>query len=184
MLKRVFRLGVFAVVAAAVLGAVRLLRRDHDPLPTVATTPSAPWPPLRDETPAATAPVEPPPVDVAPGDVSDESEPTPVPDAPVPDAPAPEAPVPEVAPADGAPAAVTEPEVSGVPVAASDPAATAGWVEPDADGECPPGFPIKAKMSSKIFHSPGQLNYDRTTPDRCYADAAGAEADGLRAAKR
>ncbi len=58
------------------------------------------------------------------------------------------------------------------------------WVEPTADGECPEGFAIKAKLSSKIFHAPGQLNYDRTTPDRCYASAEAAEADGLRAAKR
>ncbi len=57
------------------------------------------------------------------------------------------------------------------------------WVAPD-DGQCPAGHPIKAKMTSKIFHAPGQLNYDRTTPDRCYVDAAAAEADGLRAAKR
>ena len=32
--------------------------------------------------------------------------------------------------------------------------------------------------------TPGQLNYDRTTPDRCYVSAEAAEADGLRAAKR
>lgn len=73
---------------------------------------------------------------------------------------------------------VTAPEPDGVPVSG------AAFVEPDADGECPDGYPIKAKMSSKIFHAPGQLNYDRTTPDRCYRDASGATADGLRAAKR
>lgn len=73
---------------------------------------------------------------------------------------------------------VTAPEPDGVPVGGS------AYVEPAEDGECPDGFPIKAKMSSKIFHSPGQLNYDRTTPDRCYVDAAAAESDGLRAAKR
>ena len=73
---------------------------------------------------------------------------------------------------------VTAPEPDGVPVA------DRSFVEPGDDGECPAGFPIKAKMSSKIFHSPGQLNYDRTRPDRCYVDAAAAEADGLRAAKR
>ena len=58
------------------------------------------------------------------------------------------------------------------------------WVAPTGDGGCPEGYPIKAKMSSKIFHAPGQLNYDRTTPDRCYVDAEAALADGLRAAKR
>lgn len=64
------------------------------------------------------------------------------------------------------------------------PAPAASWTAPGAAGGCPDGYPIKAKMSSKIFHAPGQLNYDRTTPDRCYVDAAAAEADGLRAAKR
>jgi hypothetical protein len=43
---------------------------------------------------------------------------------------------------------------------------------------------VKAKLSSKIFHLPGMSMYDRTRPDRCYAGAAEAEADGLRAAKR
>ena len=57
------------------------------------------------------------------------------------------------------------------------------WVEA-MDGACPPTHPVKAKVSSKIFHLPGMLNYDRTVPDRCYADAAAAEADGFRAAKR
>lgn len=73
----------------------------------------------------------------------------------------------------------TAPEPAGVPVSAG-----SGWVEPTAAGDCPDGYPIKAKMSSKIFHAPGQLNYERTTPDRCYVDAAAAEADGLRPAKR
>ncbi len=72
----------------------------------------------------------------------------------------------------------TMPEPDGMPIGG------ASYVEPTADGECPDGYPIKAKLSSKIFHSPGQLNYDRTTPDRCYVDAAAAEADGMRAAKR
>lgn len=52
------------------------------------------------------------------------------------------------------------------------------------DGECPDGFPVKGKLDSGIYHLPGNGNYDRTTPDRCYVDAAAAEADGLRAAKR
>lgn len=75
------------------------------------------------------------------------------------------------------------PEPGGVPVAPAGGADTA-WVEPVGDGDCPEGYPVKANMRSKIFHSPGQLNYDRTSPDRCYVDAAAAEADGLRAAKR
>jgi hypothetical protein len=56
------------------------------------------------------------------------------------------------------------------------------WVEA-TDG--PPGtHPVKAKMKSGIYHLPGMLNYERTVPDRWYRDAAAAEADGLRAAKR
>jgi len=57
------------------------------------------------------------------------------------------------------------------------------WVEA-ADGTCPTSHPVKAKLSSKIFHLPGMLNYERTNPDRCYRDGTAAEADGLRAAKR
>ena len=60
---------------------------------------------------------------------------------------------------------------------------TAAWVEPTGD-VCPTTHPVKAKLSSKIFHLPGMLNYDRTSPDRCYRDAGSAEGDGLRAAKR
>lgn len=57
------------------------------------------------------------------------------------------------------------------------------WVTP-VDGECPDGFPIKAKLSSGIFHLPGMSAYGRTHPDRCYASADDALLDGLRAAKR
>lgn len=57
------------------------------------------------------------------------------------------------------------------------------WADP-VDEECPDGFPVKAKLSSGIFHVPGGQSYDRTAPDRCYRSADLAEADGLRAAKR
>jgi hypothetical protein len=59
----------------------------------------------------------------------------------------------------------------------------AAWVDP-VDDACPTTHLVKAKMASKIFHVPGGLSYERTKPDRCYRDAAAAEADGLRAAKR
>jgi hypothetical protein len=51
------------------------------------------------------------------------------------------------------------------------------------DGSCPPGYPLKAKESSGIFHVPGGRFYERTNPDRCYANAADAEADGYRQSK-
>jgi hypothetical protein len=60
---------------------------------------------------------------------------------------------------------------------------SAPWVDP-VEGSCPASHPVKAKLSSKIFHLPGMLNYERTAPDRCYIDSAAAEDDGLRPAKR
>jgi hypothetical protein len=85
-------------------------------------------------------------------------------------------------------AAASEPELEPEPEPAlrSEPepvAPAVAWVEPDGD-VCPTTHPVKAKLSSKIFHLPGMSMYDRTRPDRCYAGAAEAEADGLRAAKR
>jgi hypothetical protein len=62
-------------------------------------------------------------------------------------------------------------------------APTPAWVEPNADGSCPPNHPIKAKLASGIYHRPGGANYARTKPDRCYVDEAAATADGLRASK-
>jgi hypothetical protein len=56
------------------------------------------------------------------------------------------------------------------------------WLEPH-EGTCPTSHPVKAKLSSGIFHVPGGVNYGRTQPDRCYATPEAAEADGLRAAK-
>ena len=57
------------------------------------------------------------------------------------------------------------------------------WVAAN-DGVCPQSHPVKAKLSSKIFHTPGARNYSRTKADRCYADEASAQADGLRPALR
>lgn len=82
--------------------------------------------------------------------------------------------------------ATAEPEAPAAPSkveAPSDADTSDAWVAP-VDGTCPPTHPIKAKLSSRIFHAPGGLAYDRTTPDRCYRDAAAAEADGFRPAKR
>ena len=56
------------------------------------------------------------------------------------------------------------------------------WLPP-VDGACPSGYPIKGNANSGIYHVPGGRFYDRTLPERCYASAADAEADGYRAAK-
>ncbi len=66
---------------------------------------------------------------------------------------------------------------------ATGPSDEAVWRAGNDDGSCPDGFPIKANDNSGIFHVPGGRFYDRTNPDRCYADAASAIADGYRQAK-
>ena len=53
------------------------------------------------------------------------------------------------------------------------------WVAA-VDGVCPQSHPVKAKLSSRIFHLPGDRNYNRTHADRCYPDEQSAVADGLR----
>lgn len=82
------------------------------------------------------------------------------------------------------PVVVEPPPVEPVVVedAAVEPASPS-WVEPKGT-TCPASHPVKAKLASGVFHLPGMMHYDRTKPDRCYADPASAEADGLRQAKR
>jgi len=58
------------------------------------------------------------------------------------------------------------------------------WVDASDDGTCPAQHPVKAKLTSGIFHLPGGVSYARTRADRCYSSAEAAEADGLRASKR
>ncbi len=58
------------------------------------------------------------------------------------------------------------------------------WLAPNDDGSCPPTHPIKAKAASHLYHLPGMFAYDRTKPDRCYADEAAAGGDGFTKAKR
>ena len=76
-----------------------------------------------------------------------------------------------------------KPEIREPAVETEEPAPARAWIEPDGDA-CPTTHPLKAKLSSGIFHEPGGQMYDRTTPDRCYRDADAAVADGLRASKR
>lgn len=106
-----------------------------------------------------------------------EAQPFPYPPQPrsAPDAPAP------VGASDAGPAAGPTSATATRPTATA--TAERAWVEP-IDGACPASHPVKAKLGSRIFHVPGGLNYERTAPDRCYVDAAAAEADGLRQSKR
>lgn len=57
------------------------------------------------------------------------------------------------------------------------------WIEA-SDGTCPATHPVKAKLTSGIYHVPGGANYERTRADRCYPTADAAATDGLRPAKR
>ena len=72
-----------------------------------------------------------------------------------------------------------KPEIRDQPVAST----VEPWVEPDGE-TCPSTHPVKAKLSSGIYHEPGGQMYDRTIPDRCYRDGDAARTDGLRASKR
>jgi hypothetical protein len=69
------------------------------------------------------------------------------------------------------------------PTTATSVESTAVFAEPNADGTCPATHPIKAKLASGIYHVPGGANYERTKPDRCYADEPAAISDGLRRSK-
>jgi hypothetical protein len=58
------------------------------------------------------------------------------------------------------------------------------WVRLDEAGVALASHPVKAKESSRLYHLPGMLAYDRTRPDRCYLSPEAAEADGFARAKR
>ncbi|MGI9119917.1 MAG: hypothetical protein ACR2G7_07340 [Acidimicrobiales bacterium] len=168
MLRRLFRSLVKLALLGAVVAAVSKLlqRRQLEPLAPVAT---GPWPPLDVERPAP-IPHEP--------SVDEPSVDEPLVDAEPVDEPLVDAEPVDEPLVDAEPVEVEPVEVEPVVAEGSLP-----WVEPD-DGECRASHPIKAKLSSGVFHLPGMMHYDRTNADRCYPDAAAAEADGLRQAKR
>jgi hypothetical protein len=79
----------------------------------------------------------------------------------------------------------TAPAEPAAPVRApvADPAERPEWV-PSVGGQCPVTHPVKGNANSRIYHVPGGRYYAATVPERCYRDAAAAEADGMRASKR
>lgn len=81
-----------------------------------------------------------------------------------------------------APAVPHPHEVEQFTATATATATAADWVTP-VEGQCPDGYPIKANDNSGIFHVPGGRFYDRTVPERCYANTDAAERDGYRRAK-
>ena len=171
MLRRSFRKGlVIGLLVGAVIAARRLLQRDD--LTPALDAPS--WPPMQEAAQQAqppmqeAAPAAEPPLATEPA-----AEPPRAPE-PVSQPVAKEQATPAAAPAKKAPAKkAAAPKAQPVPA----------WVEP-VEGACPSTHPVKGKLSSKLFHLPGMFAYERTRPDRCYLDAAAAEADGLTRAKR
>jgi hypothetical protein len=158
MVRRLFRL----VLRLSVLGGigyavVKVLQRRDDGR---ALAPAPTWPP-----------------------VTPSSRPDPLPRAEPSAAPAaPKAVV--VPPAPGKAEKVEHAEQATPPPKPAAPKGGQTWVAPSSDGICPSSHPIRAKLTSKLFHLPGMFAYDRTKPDRCYANESDAEADGLRKAKR
>lgn len=205
MVRRSFRIGLrVGLLLGLAAAAVKMIqsRRGHQEGPA-----PEPWTPVAPEPTSESAPAKPrmadapaPPIDPRPAAGTGPSSAATVSGAddrpldevgePI-DSPSPEAVVEEATPSPGkvtknAAASKTSKKSGGTAKKKAPSAkASAGhaWVEP-SDDTCPPSHPLKAKLSSKIFHRPGGLNYDRTNPDRCYADEASAEADGLRASKR
>jgi hypothetical protein len=191
MIRRTFRAGLLLGLAAGAAGAIKRAVDSRRQQPAT-TRGEASWPPMADAEPVTVpdppapeqsevVPAAGPDTEVHEGEQAEEhfADTERQPDVPTPDwnpADLQEGPAtsPPAAPAKKAPAKKT-PAKKATP---------APWVEPAADGTCPGSHPVKAKLSSKIFHLPGGFNYPRTRPDRCYIDAAAAEADGLRPAKR
>ena len=166
LLRRALRVGLLAGVGMGILKVVK--RKAPDPW-------ADSW--VSTGTPGATRP-SPAPVPAA----------TPKPPAPADTASADLATPPAASPQPPAPARVPKPSRTGParksPTGkAEEPPGERLWVAAN-DGVCPQSHPVKAKLASKIFHTPGARNYSRTKADRCYPDEASAQADGLRPALR
>jgi hypothetical protein len=177
VIRRSFRIGlVLGLIAGVAFALAKILGPRADDDAGLVTSPTTPWPRLTED-PAVPAPPR------------ERAIPDPATKAPahlIPDGPAVEeavvAPEPAPSPAPRKPAAAKK-AAAAKQAPAKRKAPAKAWVEPKGT-VCPTSHPVKAKLSSKIFHLPGMLNYERTNPDRCYADAKKAEADGLRPAKR
>lgn len=170
-LRRFVLLVVLAVLVAKVLDALR-----GDPAPAFSRHPSVDGGDRRSpSTPVVADPATS--VDTAGTGSIDDTGTGDAPDAAAIAADGPEGP--HLGPAPSAP--VTPPAAADGPHPLTDP--DHAWVDP-VDGACPPGFPVKAKLRSGIYHLPGMAAYERTVPDRCYPTAETAADDGLRAAKR
>jgi hypothetical protein len=48
------------------------------------------------------------------------------------------------------------------------------------DRECPPAFPVKGNLPSRVYHLPDHPTYERTIPEICFAGADAAMTAGFR----
>jgi hypothetical protein len=183
LLRRAFRIGLLAGIGVGIVKVVRG-RRAPDPWADSWVSTGAPG-----ATRPSAAPVPATPKPPAPETASSAAIATPPPASPQPPAPPPpsgdatEGPAAKAAPTRPAKPSRTGPARKSPTGKAEEPPGERLWV-PANDGVCPQSHPVKAKLASKIFHTPGSRNYSRTKADRCYPDEASAQADGLRPALR
>ncbi len=198
VVRRSFRMGLWLGLLAGILFAVMKMvqtrREDQEwapesaEWPPVETAPSSspdaltPMPPLDDELPSPLVedlePVEEVPEPVAPPTVTKEPvvrRAAPVEKAPAEKAPAKKAAAKKATKARAKKAKAAKKARKAVP--------TLAWVDAD-DGVCPPSHPVKAKLSSRLFHLPGMAFYNRTNAERCYVDEESAVRDGFTKSKR
>jgi hypothetical protein len=186
LLRRVLSVGLLAGIGAGIFKVVRG-RRAPDPWGDSWVSTGAPGATRPSPAPVPAAPPKPP----APAGTATAEVAVPPPAAPSPPAPAAaetgsttegEQPAAKAAPGRAKPSR-TGPARKSPTGKAEEPPGERLWVQAN-DGVCPQTHPVKAKLSSKIFHTPGSRNYSRTQADRCYPDEASAQADGLRPALR
>ena len=197
LLRRVLRLGLLAGLGVGIVKVVRG-RKAPDPWADSWVSTGAPGATRPSAAPVPAAPKPP-----APSAAASASVAAPPPASPAPPAPTsgagqsstgPQGPTSGSGDGPGGPAAKAGPVRAAKPSRkgparksptgkAEEPPGERLWV-PANDGVCPQTHPVKAKLSSKIFHTPGSRNYSRTQADRCYPDESSAQADGMRPALR
>jgi hypothetical protein len=171
MVRRSFRVGLrMGLLAGLAAAVVKTVQARRDRATGAGEAVPATWPPL--ETPPAAPPVADTPAAVVDEAVVPKLEVEAVTPAPV-----------RKSGTKKAPAAKKAPRPAKAAKKGAAPATATAWVEPTGS-VCPPSHPVKAKLSSRLFHLPGMFAYARTVPDRCYRSEGDAEADGLRKAKR
>jgi hypothetical protein len=80
-----------------------------------------------------------------------------------------------------------EPEKKVEPAPPPQKVLTKEGVEPQPDGSCPAGYPIKGNVAESgelIYHPPRGQFYEKTKAERCFASRSDAQNEGFRASKK